>query len=81
MSRVVGAARGVPTSITDSTSGDGAQGAELLDVVRPRRAVPVHVDDYAAFKSPLSAFTDEMDRRGLGELVRVVGRGETVTFD
>lgn len=60
---------------------DGAQGAELLDVVRPRKAVPVHVDDYAAFRSPLSAFTDEMDRRGLGELVHVVGRGETVTFD
>jgi L-ascorbate metabolism protein UlaG (beta-lactamase superfamily) len=59
---------------------DGAQGAELLDVVRPRRAVPVHYDDYTVFKSPLSDFTDEVARRGLSELVQVVGRGETATF-
>jgi L-ascorbate metabolism protein UlaG (beta-lactamase superfamily) len=57
---------------------DGEQGAELLDTVRPRLAVPVHVDDYTVFRSPLSAFTDAVRRRGLGGLVRVVERGETV---
>jgi L-ascorbate metabolism protein UlaG (beta-lactamase superfamily) len=59
---------------------DGRQGADLLETVRPRRAVPVHVDDYTVMKSPLSAFTGEMTRRGLGEMVHVVGRGETGTF-
>jgi L-ascorbate metabolism protein UlaG (beta-lactamase superfamily) len=59
---------------------DGRQGADLLETVRPRRAVPVHVDDYTVMKSPLSAFTGEMTRRGLGEMVHVVGRGETATF-
>jgi hypothetical protein len=59
---------------------DGRQGADLLEVVRPRQAVPVHVDDYAVMKSPLSDFTDEMSRRGMADLVRVVGRGETATF-
>jgi L-ascorbate metabolism protein UlaG (beta-lactamase superfamily) len=59
---------------------DGVQGADLLEVVRPRQAVPVHVDDYTVFRSPLSAFTDEVARRGLGDRVRVVERGETVTF-
>jgi L-ascorbate metabolism protein UlaG (beta-lactamase superfamily) len=57
---------------------DGEQGAELLDTVRPRLAVPVHMDDYTVFKSPLSAFTDAVRRRGLAGLVRVVDRGETV---
>ena len=57
---------------------DGEQGAELLDTVRPRLAVPVHMDDYTVFKSPLSAFTDAVRRRGLTGLVRVVDRGETV---
>ena len=57
---------------------DGEQGAELLDTVRPRIAVPVHVDDYTVFRSPLSAFTDAVRRRGLTGLVRVVDRGETV---
>jgi L-ascorbate metabolism protein UlaG (beta-lactamase superfamily) len=59
---------------------DGVQGADLLETVRPRRAVPVHVDDYTVFRSPLSAFTDEVARRGMGDRVRVVERGETVTF-
>jgi L-ascorbate metabolism protein UlaG (beta-lactamase superfamily) len=59
---------------------DGAQGADLLEAVRPRRAVPVHVDDYAAFRSPLSEFTEAVARRGLEDLVHVVGRGETVSF-
>jgi L-ascorbate metabolism protein UlaG (beta-lactamase superfamily) len=60
---------------------DGRQGSDLLEAVRPRRAVPVHFDDYTAMKSPLSDFTDEMERRGLGSMVHVVGRGETATFD
>jgi L-ascorbate metabolism protein UlaG (beta-lactamase superfamily) len=59
---------------------DGRQGSELLEAVRPRRAVPVHVDDYAAMRSPLSAFTEEMSRRGLSDMVTVVGRGETASF-
>jgi L-ascorbate metabolism protein UlaG (beta-lactamase superfamily) len=59
---------------------DGRQGAELLEVVRPRRAVPVHVDDYSVMRSPLSAFTGEMARRGLSEMVQIVGRGETARF-
>ncbi|MDX6301174.1 MAG: hypothetical protein QOF53_2388 [Nocardioidaceae bacterium] len=60
---------------------DGRQGADLLETVRPRQAVPVHFDDYTVMKSPLSAFTDEVARRGLSDLVRVVGRGETASFE
>jgi L-ascorbate metabolism protein UlaG (beta-lactamase superfamily) len=59
---------------------DGVQGADLLQVLRPRRAVPVHYEEYTVMKSPLSHFTTEIDRRGLSEMVRVVERGETVTF-
>jgi L-ascorbate metabolism protein UlaG (beta-lactamase superfamily) len=57
---------------------DGSQGADLLEAVRPRQAVPVHFDDYTVMRSPLSDFTDEVARRGLSDLVRVVGRGESV---
>jgi L-ascorbate metabolism protein UlaG (beta-lactamase superfamily) len=59
---------------------DGVQGADLLEVVRPRRAVPVHYEEYTVMKSPLSQFTAETDRRGLSDMVQVVGRGETVTL-
>ncbi len=56
---------------------DGRQGADLLELVRPSRTVPVHYDDYGVFRSPLSDFLAEVERRGLPG-VRPVGRGETV---
>jgi L-ascorbate metabolism protein UlaG (beta-lactamase superfamily) len=57
---------------------DGGQGAELLQEIRPTRAIPVHVDDYSAFRSPLSDFREAVERRGLGDRVTYVERGETV---
>lgn len=54
------------------------QGAELLEVVAPRRAIPVHIDDYGVFRSPLSDFRDQVERRGLRDRVTYVERGQTV---
>ncbi len=34
---------------------DAGQGADLLDVIRPHRALPVHYDDYGVFRSPTSS--------------------------
>ncbi|MGI4894041.1 MAG: MBL fold metallo-hydrolase [Janthinobacterium lividum] len=59
---------------------DGVQGADLLQLVAATSAVPVHYDDYGVFRSPLSDFRAEVDRRGLGGVVRYVGRGETTEF-
>jgi L-ascorbate metabolism protein UlaG (beta-lactamase superfamily) len=56
---------------------DGREGADLLEMVRPRTTVPVHVDDYGVFTSPLSDFLGEVERRGLPG-VRPVGRGESL---
>jgi L-ascorbate metabolism protein UlaG (beta-lactamase superfamily) len=57
---------------------DGVQGANLLELIRPGMAIPVHYDDYALFKSPLADFRAEVERRGLSGLVRYVDRGDTV---
>ncbi len=57
---------------------DGAAGADLVQLVDPAVVVPVHVDDYPVFRSPLSAFTDAMAVRGLADRVRTVTRGQTV---
>ncbi len=56
---------------------DARQGAELLEFLRPRVAVPIHNDDYGVFKSPLSAFLAETAARGLDDMVRVVRPGQT----
>ncbi len=57
---------------------DGRQGADLVQLVQPRQAVPVHYDDYGVFKSPLADFQGEMEARGLGHLVSAVARGQSV---
>ena len=56
---------------------DGTQGADLLELVRPGLVVPVHHNDYGVFKSPLTDFLDETQRRSTDNVVRVVEPGET----
>ena len=59
---------------------DGEAGADLVQLVDPAVVVPVHVDDYPVFRSPLSAFTDAMAARGLADRVRTVARGGSVSL-
>ncbi len=58
---------------------DGRQGADLLEIVGPRTTVPVHYDDYGVFRSPLSDFVAEAERRGLTG-VQVVERGGSMSL-
>ncbi|HEY8482343.1 MAG TPA: MBL fold metallo-hydrolase [Spirillospora sp.] len=60
---------------------DAAQGADLLETLRPANAVPVHYDDYGVFSSSLDDFRRELERRGLAGDVTYVGRGEVRTFN
>ena len=59
---------------------DADQGVELLETLRPRLAVPIHYDDYEAFKSPLSDFRKAVAQAGLDDLVRYVGRGDHLSL-
>ena len=59
---------------------DGRQGADLVELLSLPKVVPVHFDDYTVFASPLSDFRDEVTRRGLGDRIVYVDRGETVTL-
>ena len=54
---------------------DGRQGAELLAMLRPTRAVPVHYDDYSVFKSPLSDYLVRARDHGLSG-IRPIIRGD-----
>ncbi|MFC3503514.1 MBL fold metallo-hydrolase [Micromonospora krabiensis] len=57
---------------------DAQQGADLVELIRPKLTVPIHYDDYPVFRSPLTIFLDEARRRGLVKTVRPIARGETV---
>ena len=56
---------------------DGEQGVELLRIVEPKVAIPIHYDDYDVFKSPLSEFRAAVEAAGLSEGVRYLRRGES----
>ncbi|WP_447002095.1 MBL fold metallo-hydrolase [Saccharothrix isguenensis] len=59
---------------------DGEQGVDLLEMLRPRRAVPVHFDDYGVMKSPLSDFVGEVRRRRPGTEVTYLDRGHALAL-
>ncbi len=57
---------------------DAKQGADVVELVRPKLTVPIHYDDYPVFRSPLRHFVEEARRRGFVRQVRTILRGETV---
>lgn len=59
---------------------DGKQGVQLLRLVNPRRAIPIHYNDYDVFTSPLSDFQREVQAAGLEDRVHYLSHGETYTF-
>lgn len=59
---------------------DASQGIQMLELTRPRTAVPIHYDDYTVFKSPLSDFQRAVHDMELTTQVSYVDRGETYEF-
>lgn len=59
---------------------DGKDGVELMQIIRPQRAIPVHYNDYDVFKSPLADFAQEVKAAGLEQQVSYLAHGETYTF-
>ena len=59
---------------------DAKQGVELVKLVQPRRAIPIHFNDYDVFTSPLSDFVKEVSAAGLDDRVHYLSHGSTYTF-
>jgi L-ascorbate metabolism protein UlaG (beta-lactamase superfamily) len=57
---------------------DADQGIELMRMVEPRRAVPIHYNDFDAFKDPLESFVDRVRELGLESQVQYVTHGDSV---
>jgi hypothetical protein len=47
-----------------------------VDLLEPRRAVPVHFDDYGLFHSPVSDFLEEVRVRRPPTRMHLLQRGE-----
>jgi L-ascorbate metabolism protein UlaG (beta-lactamase superfamily) len=59
---------------------DAEQGVEVLRIVQPKRAIPIHYNDYDVFTSPLADFQRAVEAAGLADRVHYLGHGDTYTF-
>ena len=60
---------------------DAEQGVEAMRIIDPRTAIPIHYNDYEAFKSPLEDFKRAVTEAGLEDRVRYLVHGDTYEFD
>ncbi len=60
---------------------DAKQGVEALRIVSPKRAIPIHYNDYTVFKLPLADFQREVEAAGLADRVTYLSHGETHAFE
>jgi len=59
---------------------DGKDGVRMMQVIRPKKTVPIHYNDYDVFKSPLEEFAREVRAAGLEREVVYLAHGETYAF-
>lgn len=56
---------------------DGKDGVRMMQIIAPKRTIPIHFNDYDVFKSPLDDFRREVDRAGLTGQVIYLPPGES----
>lgn len=59
---------------------DAEQGVEMMRIVRPQRAIPIHYNDYDVFTSSLSDFQRAVTAAGLDERVEYLSHGQSYRF-
>lgn len=59
---------------------DCQQGVEMMRIVDPNLAIPIHYNDYDVVKSPLSDFQEAVRSAGLENRVHYLTHGETYSF-
>ena len=59
---------------------DDEQGVEMMRIIQPQKAIPIHYNDYDVFKSPLEDFKRAVERAGLSESVVYLSHGEAYEF-
>lgn len=59
---------------------DGKDGVQMMQIVKPKKTIPIHYNDYDVFKSPLADFAREVKAAGLDDSVVYLAHGDTYTF-
>ena len=60
---------------------DAKEGLEMFNLVNPRKAIPIHYNDYDVFKSPIEDFQTKVKEAGIEDRIFYLNHGETYTFE
>lgn len=60
---------------------DDEQGVEMLNIIHPSQAIPIHFNDYDVFKSPLDDFKAAAEKAGWSDRMIYLDHGETHEFE
>lgn len=59
---------------------DGKDGVEMMRIIVPKKAIPIHYNDYDVFKSPLSDVERKIEQAGLKDKVIYLKHGDQYEF-
>ncbi|HEX7258224.1 MAG TPA: MBL fold metallo-hydrolase [Nitrososphaeraceae archaeon] len=60
---------------------DAKEGLEMFNIVNPKKAIPIHYNDYDVFKSPIEDFQTKVKEADIEDRVFYLNHGETYTFE
>jgi L-ascorbate metabolism protein UlaG (beta-lactamase superfamily) len=60
---------------------DAKEGLEMFNTVNPKKAIPIHYNDYDVFKSPIEDFKTKVKEAGIEDNIFYLNHGETYTFE
>lgn len=60
---------------------DAKEGLEMVNIINPKRAIPIHYNDYDVFKSPIEDFQAKIKEAGIEGNIFYLNHGETYTFE
>lgn len=60
---------------------DAKEGLEMFNIINPRKAIPIHYNDYDVFKSSLEDFKLEVKKARLEDRIHFLHHGETYSFE
>lgn len=59
---------------------DAKEGVKMMRIIVPRKAIPIHYNDYDVFKSSLGDFKEEIERAGLQDKIIYLKHGDAYEF-
>ena len=57
------------------------EGIEMFKIIKPKKVIPIHYNDYDVFKSSLEEFQSEVRNAGLEDKMHYIRHGETYNFE